>query len=117
MLELAGPMLAFTHDSLQEASYKLIEQKERMHKKIGMNLVYQDPEIEKNAEVCTLAVDQLCICKDVDGILDQGERTLAARLNLAAGKHSMSTKKSNYEQGELNDVYLLVLGYFSCFSS
>eukprot|EP00578_Thalassiosira_sp_NH16_P017378 CAMPEP_0181111258 /NCGR_PEP_ID=MMETSP1071-20121207/19174_1 /TAXON_ID=35127 /ORGANISM="Thalassiosira sp., Strain NH16" /LENGTH=596 /DNA_ID=CAMNT_0023195129 /DNA_START=1 /DNA_END=1791 /DNA_ORIENTATION=- len=63
-----------------------------------MNLALQDPEISQNAELCTLAVNQINICKDADGILDYSERALFARLNLAAGKHSMSTKKANYQQ-------------------
>lgn len=103
IMEKAGPMFAFSHDMLQESTYSLIPPDERMplHKKIGMNLVLQYPNVAANPEVCTLAVDQCNICKDA-GIMDQAERTLFARLNLAAGKHSMSTKRSNYQQGELN---------------
>ena len=101
IMEKAGPVFAFSHDILQESTSSLIDPDERMllHKKIAINLVYQDPNVAENAEVCTLAVEQCNICKDA-GILGPGERALFASLNLAAGKHLMSTKMSNYQRGE-----------------
>ena len=47
-----------------------------------------------------LAVDQINLCISMNGVLNPAECRLFAQLNLAAGKHSMSTKRSNYEQGQ-----------------
>ncbi|KAL7524022.1 hypothetical protein ACHAXR_002790, partial [Thalassiosira sp. AJA248-18] len=102
IVEKAGPIFAFSHDMLQESTYNLIPMDDRslFRKKIGMCLA-QDPEVAENAELCTLAVDQINICKeDLDGILDPAECSLFARLNLAAGKHAMSIRKFNYEQAQ-----------------
>mmetsp|Transcript_26788 Transcript_26788/g.64273 ORF Transcript_26788/g.64273 Transcript_26788/m.64273 type:complete len:1395 (+) Transcript_26788:24-4208(+) len=100
IVERSGPIFAFCHDMLQESTYSIIPPNERkpLHKMIGMNLVIQDPQNANNPELCTLAVDQINICKDVDGILNHAERAFVASLNLTAGKHSMSTKKSNFQQ-------------------
>lgn len=97
ILERAGPLFAFSHDMLKESSYRLIPEDERLHlhKKIGTSLV-QDQKVSDDAELCTLVVDQINICKDEEGILDPAQRTLFAKLNLAAGKHSMAT--SSFEQ-------------------
>ncbi|KAL7531012.1 hypothetical protein ACHAXR_007019, partial [Thalassiosira sp. AJA248-18] len=122
IVEKAGPIFAFTHDMLQESTYSLIPIDDRnlFHKKIGMCLVQnQNPEeVVENADLCTLAVDQINICKeDLDGILDPAECSLFALLNLAAGKHAMSTRKFNYEQGEYNNVlshYLNVKKVLCC---
>mmetsp|Transcript_26892 Transcript_26892/g.57652 ORF Transcript_26892/g.57652 Transcript_26892/m.57652 type:complete len:1336 (+) Transcript_26892:116-4123(+) len=97
ILNKAGPLFAFSHDLLRETTYSLIPIDERklLHKKIGLSVV-QDPEVADNAELCTLFVDQINICKDVDGILSPVERAFFARLNLAAGKHSIAA--SSYEQ-------------------
>jgi hypothetical protein len=54
--------------------------------RLGKNLV-QVPEVADNGELCTLVVDQINMCKDMDGMLDPVERALFARLNLAADKH------------------------------
>lgn len=106
IVERAGPVFAFCHDMLQESTYNLIppDKRKPLHKMIGMNLVIQDPQNANNPELCTLAADQINICKDVDGILNHAERAFVARLNLTAGKHSMSTKKSNFQQGKSNSI-------------
>ena len=90
----------FSHDMIQERTYSLIpdESKPHFHKTIGMSLV-QHSGMNKNAEICTLAVDQINLSKGQE-IMDQAERALCAQLNLEAGQHAMSTSKSNYEQGK-----------------
>ena len=99
IVEKAGPVFAFSHDMLQESTYNLIPIDERkpLHTKIGVNLV-QGLKVVNNAELCYLAVGQINNCKDLDGgdILNPAERSLFARLNLAAGKHSIAA--SSYEQ-------------------
>jgi len=93
ILEKAGPLFAFSHDMLQESTYQLIPKEERkaLHKKIGMSLV-QDPAVVDNAELCSLAVDQMNMCRLDDPI----ERALFSRLNLVAGKQCVAA--SSYEQ-------------------
>lgn len=97
ILDRAGPIFAFSHDLLKESAYNLIPADERykLHRKIGMSLA-QDPKVSDDAELCALAVDQINICKNADGILDPVQRAMFARLNLAAGKHSISA--ASYEQ-------------------
>ena len=101
IIERAGPIFAFSHDMLQESSYSRIPTDERknLHKKIAMSLV-QDQNVAENPELCTLAVDQINLCISMNGVLNPAECRLFAQLNLAAGKHSMFTKRSNYEQGQ-----------------
>jgi len=93
----------FSHDMLQESTYNLIPVNERrpLHKVIGTCLIPPDLESTHSFELCILAVGQINLCKDSDGILDPVERATFARLNLAAGKHSM--RASGFEQA---------LGYF-----
>jgi predicted ATPase len=57
----------------------------------------QVPDVANYAGLCTLAVDQINMCKDIDGMLDPVERALFAQLNLAAGKHAIAA--SSYERG------------------
>ena len=58
LLEKAGPVYTFSHDLLQESTYRLIPAHERnlMHKKIGASLV-QNTWNGENSELCILAVD------------------------------------------------------------
>jgi len=95
VMEKAGSIFAFTHDMLWEASYNLVAEDEResLHRKIGWSLIVQVEEV--NGELLALAADQINKCKDV---LAPSDRDSFARINLAAGKHSMSTSKSNYQQ-------------------
>ncbi len=84
----------------------------------------QYPEIENSAELCILAVDQVNMCKDMDGMLDQDERALFAQLNLAAGKHLITASSYEQARGYLeagisllnsnpwNEQYLLCLELF-----
>ena len=97
IVDRAGPVYAWQHDLLQESTYQLISQGDKyaLHKKIGMSLA-ADPAVAGNAELCTLAVDQINICKDAAGMLGPMERNLFARLNLAAGRHSIAA--SSFEQ-------------------
>lgn len=101
ILEKAGPVFAFSHDMLQESTYRLIPRHERkfMHKKIGTTLT-KEAQIDENAELCILAVDQIIICKGLDGIFDSEERTQFAQLHLIAGKYAVSATRSNYKQGK-----------------
>ena len=98
IVERAGPIFAFTHDLLQESTLALIPDylRHRIRKKIGLSLVQGNDEIANNSELCILAVDQINACKDVDGLLTDGEKELFAQLNLAAGKHSIAAL--SYEQ-------------------
>ena len=97
IVDRAGPIFAFTHDLLQESTLNLMQERERnlLRKQIGKSLVMH-PMIADNAAICCLAVQQINMCKDVDSMLDDSERALFARLNLAAGKHSFSA--SSFEQ-------------------
>ena len=97
IVDRAGPIFAFTHDLLQESTLNLMRECERnlLRKQIGKSLVVH-PMIADNAAICCLAVKQINMCKDVDSMLDDSERALFARLNLAAGKHSFAA--SSYEQ-------------------
>ena len=97
IVDRAGPIFAFTHDLLQESTLNLMGECERnlLRKQIGKSLVVH-PMIADNAAICCLAVQQINMCKDVDSMLDDSERALFARLNLAAGKHSFAA--SSYEQ-------------------
>jgi predicted ATPase len=97
IVDRAGPVFAFTHDLLQESTLGLIPEYERkeLHKQIGRSLV-QAPDVANNSELCTLAVDQINMCKDMDGMLNPVERALFAQLNLAAGKHSIAA--ASYER-------------------
>jgi predicted ATPase len=70
-------------------------EKLQLQKQIGKRLA-QAPEVADNAGLCTLAVDQINMCKNMDGMLDPTERALFARLNLAAGKHSIAM--ASYER-------------------
>mmetsp|Transcript_3115 Transcript_3115/g.6865 ORF Transcript_3115/g.6865 Transcript_3115/m.6865 type:complete len:754 (+) Transcript_3115:1916-4177(+) len=92
VMEEAGNLYVFTHDMLKESSYNLMSIDERncLHKMIATSLA-QDPAVVKYSKRCILVVDQINVCKDVHGILDPIERTLFARLNLAAGKHSIAS--------------------------
>ena len=94
LMEKAGSIYAFSHDMFREMTYELIPEADRkpLHKEIGLSLGL-DPAVAKNAMVCSLAVDQINVSKD---ILDPVERSLFARLNLAAGKHAMTS--SSYDQ-------------------
>jgi len=94
LMDKAGPIYAFSHDMLRESTYELIPESERkpLHRKIGLSLA-KDPNVWKDSEICTLAVDQINVCKEN---LNQMERLIFARLNLSAGKHSMAS--SSYEQ-------------------
>lgn len=98
---------------IQERTYSLIpdESKPRFHKLIGMSLgrLVQHSGTSQNAEICTLAADQINLSKGEDGIMDQAERSLCARLNLEAGQHAMSARKSNYEQGKFVTSSFLVV--------
>lgn len=98
IVERAGPIFAFTHHLLQESTLALIPDflRNRIRKKIGLSLVQGNDEIAKNSELCILAVDQMNACKDVYGMLTDGEKELFAQLNLAAGKHSIAAL--SYEQ-------------------
>ena len=99
IVERAGPIFAFTHDMLQESTLNLIPEDERqlLRKKIGKSLVEApNTDVANNADLCILAVDQINMCKDTDGMLDAAERALFAQLNLDAGKHSIAV--SSYEQ-------------------
>jgi hypothetical protein len=97
IVERAGPIFAFTHHLLQESTLNLIPEGERqlLRKRIGKSLV-QAHDVANDAGLCILAVDQINMCKDVDGMLDPVERALFAQLNLAAGRHSIAA--SSYEQ-------------------
>ena len=97
IVDRAGPVFAFTHDLLQESTLNLIPEYERklLRKQIGKSLV-QAPSVANNAGLCTLAVDQINMCKDIDSMLDPVERALFAQLNLAAGKHSIAA--ASYER-------------------
>jgi len=99
IVEKAGPLFAFSHDMLQESTYNLIPTHERkpLHKMIGKSLA-QDADILNNAELCTLAADQINMCKDTEGMLDPSDQGLFCRLNLAAGKHSVAA--SSYDQAQ-----------------
>ena len=110
IIEKAGPVFAFSHDMLQESTYNLIpiDERKALHKQIAMSLV-QDPEVSENAEICTLAVDQINVFKVLGGVLRPAECSLFARLNLTAGKYYMSTKKSNYDQGQFSIFCLIIL--------
>jgi len=94
LMERAGPIYAFSHDMLRESAYNLIPLDERkdLHKRIGISLAHS-ANISSNADLCIIAVDQINVCKD---ILNPIERSLFAKLNLAAGKHSFAA--SSYEQ-------------------
>ena len=99
IVERAGPIFAFTHDMLQESTLNLIPEDERLllRKKIGKSLVeVPNTDVSNNADLCILAVDQMNLCKDTDGMLDAAERALFAQLNLDAGNHSIAA--SSYEQ-------------------
>ena len=98
IVERAGPIFAFTHDLLQESTLNLIPEYEKLllRKQIGKSLV-QVPDVANYAGLCTLAVDQINMCKDIDGMMDPVERALFAQLNLAAGKHAIAA--SSYERG------------------
>lgn len=98
IVERAGPIFMFTHDLLQESTLALIPDflRNRIRKKIALSLVQGNDEIANNSELCILAVDQMNACKDVDGMLTDGEKELFAQLNLAAGKHSIAAL--SYEQ-------------------
>jgi predicted ATPase len=106
IIEKAGPVYTFSHDLLQESTYRLIPAHERnlMHKKIGASLVRNTQNAE-NSELCILAVDQINTSINLEGKLDPAERLLFARLNLVAGKHAMSARKSNYKQGKVIQIY------------
>ena len=110
IIERAGPVFAFCHDMLQESTYNLIpiDERKALHKQIAMSLV-QDPEVSENAEICTLAVDQINVFKVLGGVLRPTECSLFARLNLTAGKYYMSTKKSNYDQGQFSIFCHIIL--------
>lgn len=97
IIDRAGPIYAFSHDMLQETSYKLIPVSERdqLHKRIAETCV-QDPEMTEDSELCTLAADQVNMCKDLDGVLSPVEKARYARLNLAAGK--IAIRASSYKQ-------------------
>lgn len=95
ILEKAGPIWAWSHDMLKEATYNLIPEADRksLHKQIGVCLAASSEDVASKAAVCILSVDQINICQ---GTLNQLEKVLFARLNLAAGKHSMAS--SSYDQ-------------------
>jgi len=97
IVDRAGPVFAFTHDLLRQSTLSLIPEYERkqLHKQIGKSLA-QAPDVANNSGLCTLAVDQINMCKDMDGMLDPVERALFAQLNLAAGKHSIAA--ASYER-------------------
>jgi len=97
ILEKAGPIFAFRHDMLQESTYNLIliDQRTPLHKKLATILVHAF-EVSNNAELCTIAVDQIKMCKDVERNLTPSERALFARASNTAGKHAMGF--SSYEQ-------------------
>ncbi|KAL7544794.1 hypothetical protein ACHAWF_008162 [Thalassiosira exigua] len=99
IVDKAGPLLAFTHDMLQETSYNLIPIHERkpLHRKIALSL--SGPEAAKDPELCILAVDQVNICKDIPGMLSPIEKAKFARLNLLAGKYS--ARSSGYERARV----------------
>ena len=94
IIDKSGPVYAFSHDMLLESSYKLIlaDEKKQLHKNIALCLI-QDTIVTDDAELCTLACDQVNVCMDV---LNPVEKVKFASLNLAAGKHSM--RASSYEQ-------------------
>jgi predicted ATPase len=100
IVERAGPVFAFTHDLLQESTLNLIPEYEELllRKQIGKSLV-QVPDVANNAGLCTLAVDQINMCKDMDGMLDPVERVFFAQLNLAAGKHSIAASSNERGRG------------------
>lgn len=101
IVEKAGPLFAFSHDMIRETTYGLIEDQERspLHKKIGMNLVMEGIDVAKNAELCALAVDQINLCKDLDGMLIIEEKAVFARLNLVAGEHSLHASSYGQARG------------------
>ena len=92
-IDRAGPIFAFSHDMLQESACNLIpiDEKMALHKKLTMSLV-QDAKIAENAEIYTLAVNQINTFQDLGGVLKPEDCCLFAQLNLVAGKYSMSTK-------------------------
>lgn len=89
-MEKAGPVYAFSHDSLQAAVYDLIPVSERkfFHKKIGTNLMMRWNSLDSNHII--LAADQMNLCKDEFEISSE-ERVNIAGLQLLAGKHSMKS--------------------------
>ncbi len=97
-MEKAGPVYAFSHDSLRTAVYNLIPSSERnfLHKKIGTSLMLRWNDLD--SVHIFLAADQMNICKD-ELELSSDERVSIAGLHLLAGKHSM--KSSSFESARL----------------
>jgi len=110
IIERAGPVFAFCHDMLQESTYNImpISEKQMLHRKIALSLVKDQEVSGNNAAMFMLAADQIQVSKVLGGALSPSECSVFAQLNLTAGKHSMSLKKSNYKQGDyLTDFCLL----------
>ncbi len=89
LMEKAGSVYSFTHDSLRSAVYNLIplEEQQLLHKKIGSSLMKKlgvlDPaNISIAADQMNLYIHSVTLSSD--------ERVRIARLQLLAGKHSMS---------------------------
>ncbi|KAL7462034.1 hypothetical protein ACHAXS_002432 [Conticribra weissflogii] len=89
LMEKAGSVYSFTHDSLRSAVYNLIplEEQQLLHKKIGSSLMKKLGVLDP-ANIL-IAADQMNLC--IHSVtLSSDERVRIARLQLLAGKHSMS---------------------------
>jgi len=98
LMEKAGSVYSFTHDSLRSAVYNLIPPVEQklLHKKIGTSMMKKVGVLDP-ANVL-IAADQMNLCHNYV-TLSPHERINIARLQLLAGKHSMST--SSFEAARL----------------